>query len=65
MDDILIATPDNLIHHQQLVHQVLTKLEEHNLYLKPEKCVFEVLEVEYLGLIIGKVLRHGRDVHST
>jgi len=38
------------------VHQVLTKLEEHDLYLKPEKCVFEVPEVEYLGLIIG----HGR-----
>ena len=53
MDDILIVTPDNLTHHRQLVHQVLTKLEEHNLYLKPEKCVFEVPEVEYLGLIIG------------
>ncbi len=56
MDDILIATPDKLPHHRQLVHQVLTKLEEHDLYLKPEKCVFEVPEVEYLGLIIG----HGR-----
>jgi len=53
MDNILIATPDKLEHHRQLVHQVLTKLEEHNLYLKPEKCVFEVPEVEYLGLIIG------------
>jgi len=53
MDDILIATRDDLAHHQQLVHQVLTKLEEHDLYLKPEKCVFEVPEVKYLGLIIG------------
>ena len=57
MDDILIATPGNLNHHRQLVHQVLTKLEEHDLYLKPEKCTFEVPEVEYLGLIIryGKI----------
>ncbi len=53
MDDILIATPDNQPHHRQLVHQVLTKLEEHDLYLKPEKCVFKAPEVEYLGLIIG------------
>src|SRR6266702_1701412 len=56
MDDILIATPSNLSHHQRLVHQVLTRLEEHDLYLKPEKCTFEALEVEYLGLSIG----HGK-----
>ncbi len=53
MDDILIATPSDLNHHRQLVHQVLKRLEEHDLYLKPEKCTFEALEVEYLGLIIG------------
>src|SRR6266702_2565816 len=52
MDDILIATPNNLEHHRRLVHQVLDRLEEHDLYLKPEKCTFEALEVEYLGLII-------------
>ncbi len=34
MDDILIATPDNLTHHRQLIHQVLTKLEKHNLHLR-------------------------------
>ena len=56
MDDILITTPSDLNHHQQLVHQVLTRLEEHDLYLKPEKCIFKALEVEYLGLIIG----HGK-----
>ncbi len=56
MDDILIATPSDLSHHRRLVHQVLTRLEEHDLYLKPEKCTFEAPEVEYLGLII----RHGR-----
>ncbi len=56
MDDILIATPSNLTHHRHLVHQILTRLEEHDLYLKPEKCTFETLEVEYLGLII----RHGK-----
>ncbi len=53
MDDILIATPNNTPHHRQIVHQVLDKLEEHDLFLKPEKCTFEVPEIEYLGLIIG------------
>ena len=53
MDDILIATPDNLTHHWQLVHRVLDWLEEHDLSLKPKKCIFEVREVEFLGIIIG------------
>ena len=53
MDNILIATPDNLIHHQRLVHRVLDRLEEHNLYLMPKNCVFEVQEVEFLGVILG------------
>src|SRR6266571_1614122 len=53
MDDILITTPNNIPHHRQLVHQVLDKLEEHDLFLKPEKCTFEVPEIEYLGLVIG------------
>ena len=53
MDDILIATPDDLTHHRRLVHHVLDRLEEHDLYLKPKKCVFEVREVEFLGVILG------------
>ena len=33
---------------------MLDKLEEHNLYLKPEKCQFEKDKIEYLGVIVGK-----------
>jgi hypothetical protein len=29
-------------------------LEEHDLYLKPEKCEFGKREIEYLGVIIGQ-----------
>ncbi len=54
MDDILITTPSNTTHHRQIVHQVLDKLEEHDLFLKPEKCTFEVPEIKYLGLVIGR-----------
>jgi hypothetical protein len=55
LDDILIFSKDLDSHRQ--VQQVLGKLQEHHLYLKPEKCEFDTLETEYLGMIIleGKV----------
>ena len=33
---------------------MLDRLEEHDHYLKPEKCQFEKDEIEYLGIIVGK-----------
>ena len=39
--------------HKQLIHQILEKLEMHNLYLKPEKCEFLKREIVYLGVIVG------------
>jgi hypothetical protein len=41
MDDILIATTAKLQDHREAVHVILDRLEELNLYLKPEKCVWE------------------------
>ena len=35
MDDILIATQDNLKTHRELVHKVLERLAKLDLYLKP------------------------------
>ncbi|KIJ07821.1 hypothetical protein PAXINDRAFT_89782 [Paxillus involutus ATCC 200175] len=32
--------------------KVLKRLKEHDLYLKLEKCKFDVKEVDYLGLIL-------------
>jgi hypothetical protein len=51
LDDILIYS-DSLAEHQIHVRQVLKKLQQAGLYLKPEKCEFHVQEVKYLGLII-------------
>jgi hypothetical protein len=51
MDDILIYSR-NLEHHRKIVCKVLRRLQEHDLYLKPEKCEFEKQEMEYLGMII-------------
>jgi hypothetical protein len=51
MDDILIYS-SNLEHHREIVHEVLRRLQKYNLYLRPEKCEFELQEIEYLGMII-------------
>jgi hypothetical protein len=53
MDDILIHTPNDPETHRKRVHQVLTKLKHHDLYLKPEKCQFEQKKVEFLGVILS------------
>ena len=51
IDDILIFT-NNLNEHRKLVRQVLSILSANKLYLKPEKCEFEKLQIEFLGLIV-------------
>ena len=51
MDDILIYS-EMLAHHRKIVREVLSRLQEYDLYLKPEKCDFEKEEIEYLGMII-------------
>ena len=51
MDDILIFSKDAATHRER-TRRVLQCLQENDLYLKPEKCTFEVTETEYLGLII-------------
>jgi hypothetical protein len=52
MDDILVATRDNLEEHRQLVHQILARLQKLDLFLKPARCIFETRRVEFLGVII-------------
>ena len=52
IDDILVAT-ETEEGHDEIVEEVLRQLEENNLYVKPEKCVWRVREVGFLGVIIG------------
>ena len=40
--------------HNKIVEEVLRRLEENDLFVKPEKCVWKVREVGFLGVIIGK-----------
>jgi len=39
--------------HNELVEEVLRRLEENDLFVKPEKCKWKVREVEFLGVVIG------------
>jgi len=52
IDDILVAT-DMKEEHDELVEEVLRRLEENDLFVKPEKCKWKVREVEFLGVVIG------------
>jgi len=53
LDDILIFDK-TLDQHHKHVREVLQKLREKKLYLKPEKCEFDSLEVEYLGVLVSE-----------
>ena len=52
MDDILVFST-NLEEHQQVVNTVLQRLQEHSLFLKPEKCQFEKAQMDFFGMVIG------------
>jgi hypothetical protein len=52
MDDMLIATKDDPWLHTQYVKRVLQRLMDHDLYLKPEKCLFHQKRIEFLGVVL-------------
>ena len=51
LDDILIFT-NTIEEHRRVTREVLRILRENKLYLKPEKCEFERLSIEFLGMIV-------------
>ncbi len=53
LDNILIFSKD-LKEHQEIIQCVLQRLHKNKLFLKVEKYEFEVLETEYLGVIISE-----------
>jgi len=52
IDNILVAT-ETEEGHDELVEEVLRRLEENDLFVKPEKCRWKVREVEFLGVVIS------------
>jgi hypothetical protein len=54
MDDCLVATADGELDlHREMNHRLLGIFEEHSYFLKPSKCIFEQLEVDFLGVRLG------------
>ena len=52
VDDVLVGT-EMEEGHDEIVEEVLKQLEENDLYVKPEKCVWKVRKIRFLGVIIG------------
>jgi len=52
IDDVIIGT-ETEEGHEELVAEVIRRLEKNDLYVKPEKCRWKVREVRFLGVIIG------------
>ena len=52
VDDILveIETEEG---HDKIMEEVLKRLEENNLYVKPEKCMWKVQKIGFLEVVIG------------
>ena len=39
--------------YNKIVKEILKRLEENDLYIKPEKCVWKVRKIGFLGVVIG------------
>jgi len=52
VDDILveIETEEG---HDKIMEEVLKRLEENDLYVKPEKCMWKVQKIGFLEVVIG------------
>ena len=53
IDDVMVAT-ETEEGHDEIVEEVLRRLEENDLFMKLEKYVWKVREVGFLGVIIGE-----------
>jgi len=52
VDDVLVGT-ETEGGHDKIVEEILRRLEENDLYIKPEKCVWKVRRIGFLGVVIG------------
>jgi len=52
VDDVLVGT-ETEEGHNEIVEEILRRLEENDLYVKPEKCMWKVRKIGFLDIIIG------------
>jgi len=53
VDDVLIGI-ETEEGHDEIVEEVLRRLEENDLYVKPEKCAWKVQKVNFLEVVMGQ-----------
>ena len=51
IDDIIVGTKEEK-EHDEVVEEVVKRLAENNLYVKPEKYKWKIREVGFLGVVI-------------
>jgi len=52
MDDVLVGTETEK-GHDEIIEEILKRLEENDLYVKPEKCMWKARKIGFLGVVIG------------
>ena len=52
VDNMLVGTETEK-RRDEIVEEILRRLEENNLYIKPEKCMWKVRKIGFLGVVIG------------
>ena len=52
VDDVLVGT-EMEEGHNKIVEEILRRLEENDLYIKLEKCVWKARKIGFLGVVIG------------
>jgi len=52
VDNVLVGT-EMEEGYDEIVEEVLRRLEENNLYVKPEKCAWKVKKIGFLSVVIG------------
>ena len=53
VDNVLVGTEAEE-GHDKVVEEVLRQLEENDLYVKPEKCMWKVRKVPFIGVVMGE-----------
>jgi len=52
VDNVLVGT-ETEEGHNEIVEEILRRLEKNNLYVKLEKCMWKVRNIGFLGVVIG------------